>query len=160
TLDYVYENNPRGKGAIGRTVDKAYLGSIGWRGIRVRKRHVEQLLARAAALLRETGSPVRIMDIAAGHGRYILDAAASVRAESILLRDYSDRNVAAGRAMIHERGLDETAQFVLGDAFDPASLAAVTPRPTLVVVSGLYELFAENAPVRASLSGISQAVAA
>jgi alpha-beta hydrolase superfamily lysophospholipase len=160
TLDYVYQNTPRGKGAIGRSVDKAYLASIGWRGIRIRKLHVERLIGKAALLLRETGSQVRIMDIAAGHGRYILDAAASVRAESILLRDYSDRNVAAGRAMIRERGLDKTAQFVLGDAFDAASIAAVMPRPTLVVVSGLYELFADNAPVRASLSGISQAVAA
>jgi alpha-beta hydrolase superfamily lysophospholipase len=159
-LDYVYQNNPRGKGAIGRLVDKAYLASIGWSGIRIRKLHVERLIGRAAALLRATGSPVRIMDIAAGHGRYILDAAASVTADSILLRDYSDRNVAAGRAMIHERRLDKTAQFEFGDAFDTASIAAVLPRPTLVVVSGLYELFADNAPVRASLSGIAQAVAA
>jgi alpha-beta hydrolase superfamily lysophospholipase len=160
TLDYVYQNNPRGTGAIGRGVDAAYLDSIGWRGIRVRKRHLEQLIGMAAALLRESGAPVRIMDIAAGHGRYILDAAASVDADSILLRDYSERNVAAGQAMIHERALDTTAQFVLGDAFDAASIGAVMPRPTLVVVSGLYELFADNAPVRASLSGISQAVAA
>jgi len=160
TLDYVYEHNPRGKGAIGRFVDKAYLESIGWRGIRIRKRHIELLIGKAAALLREKGSQVRIMDLAAGHGRYILDAAASVQADSILLRDYSDRNVAAGRALIHKRGFEKTAQFVPGDAFDTHSIAAVTPKPTLVVVSGLYELFAENARIRASLAGIAQAVAA
>jgi alpha-beta hydrolase superfamily lysophospholipase len=160
TLDYVYENNPRGKGAIGCFVDKTYLGSVGWRGIRIRRQHIELLIGRAAALLRETGSQVRIMDIAAGHGRYILDAAAHVNADSILLRDYSDLNVTAGRAMIRERGLENTVQFEFGDAFDTESIAAVTPRPTLVVVSGLYELFADNALIRASLSGISQAVAA
>ena len=160
TLDYVYENNPRGKGAIGRFVDKTYLDSIGWRAIRVRKLHIELLIGKSAALLRETGSPVRIMDIAAGHGRYILDAAASVNADNIVLRDYSDLNVTAGRAMIQERGFDKIARFVSGDAFDANSIAAVTPKPTLVVVSGLYELFADNARIRVSLSGISRAVAA
>ncbi|MGC4087252.1 MAG: bifunctional alpha/beta hydrolase/class I SAM-dependent methyltransferase [Polyangiaceae bacterium] len=158
TLDYVYENRPRGKGPIGRFVDKTYLESIGWRGIRIRKQHIELLIAKAAALLREKGLQVRIMDIAAGHGRYILDAAANVKADSVLLRDYSDLNVTAGRALIAGRGLGNIAQFISGDAFDTGSLAAVTPNPTLAVVSGLYELFADNALIRASLSGISQAV--
>ena len=133
----------------------SYLASVGWRGIRIRKRHVEILIGTAAALLRASGSPVRIMDVAAGHGRYVLDAAASAHADSILLRDYSDLNVAAGRAMIHDRGLDDKVEFVIGNAFDAESLAAVVPKPTLVVVSGLYELFADNALIRSSLSGIS-----
>src|SRR5207253_10286142 len=34
TLDYVYENRPRGRMLIGRFIDKVYLESIGWRGIR------------------------------------------------------------------------------------------------------------------------------
>ena len=159
TLDYVYENQPRGRGALGRFVDRSYLASVGWRGIRIRKRHIEILIGTAAALLRASGSPVRIMDVAAGHGRYVLDAAASAHADSILLRDYSDLNVAAGRAMIHDRGLDDKVEFVIGNAFDAESLAAVVPKPTLVVVSGLYELFADNALIRSSLSGISRAVA-
>lgn len=36
TLDYVYRNEPQGKGALGRFIDKGYLESIGWRGIRQR----------------------------------------------------------------------------------------------------------------------------
>ncbi len=45
--------------------------------------------------LREKGMPVRVMDIAAGHGRYVLEAldSADVKPDSILLRDYSDINV-------------------------------------------------------------------
>src|SRR5260370_3709460 len=45
-----------------------------------------------------------------------------------------------------------------GDAFDRASLAAVTPRPTIAIVSGLYELFPENEPVLRSLRGLADAV--
>lgn len=160
TLDYVYRNQPAGAPLIGKLIDRAYLDSIGWRGIRQRKLHVEELLREAMQRLHDAGQAVRVMDIAAGHGRYVLDAVASspVAAESILLRDYSDINVRDGQRLIAERGLQERAQFVQADAFDRASLAAVDPRPTLAVVSGLYELFADNSLIRQSLAGVADAV--
>ena len=40
TLDYVYENKPRGFTWLGRLIDKNYLNSIGWRGIRVRREFI------------------------------------------------------------------------------------------------------------------------
>lgn len=57
-----------------------------------------------------------------------------------------------------EKELAGTAHFEKGDAFDRASLAGVTPRPTLGVVSGLYELFPDNAMVRQSLGGLADAL--
>ena len=161
TLDYVYRNEPAGATPVGRAIDRTYLGSIGWRGIRVRKRHVEELLREAIADRRRAGAPVRIVDVAAGHGRYVLDAvaAATDAPDSILLRDYDARNVAAGNALIRARGLASVATFAQGDAFDRASLAALSPRPTIGVVSGLYELFPDNAPVLESLRGLADAIA-
>ena len=160
TLDYVYRNEPRGAGPIGRSIDRTYLDSIGWRGIRQRKIHVEELLCEAMERLAEKHREVRLMDIAAGHGRYVLDAvqASPVKASSILLRDYSDINVRDGRALIAEKGLEDVAQFVQADAFDRLSLASVVPRPTLAVVSGLYELFPDNEMVSRSLAGVGDAV--
>lgn len=160
TLDYVYRNKPEGAGPLGRNIDKTYLNSIGWRGIRQRKIHVEELLREAMERLAAQHRDVRLMDIAAGHGRYVLDAALSspVKPASILLRDYSDINVRDGRALIAEKGLAGVAQFVQADAFDRTSLAGVVPRPTVAVVSGLYELFPDNAMVRRSLAGVGDAV--
>ena len=160
TLDYVYRNTPEGVTPVGRMIDRTYLESIGWRGIRQRKRHIEELLQRAIADRRRAGAPVRIVDVAAGHGRYVLDAVAAPSAEpdAILLRDFDARNVAQGQALIRERNLEAVATFVQGDAFDRASLQAIAPRPTIGVVSGLYELFPENAPVRASLAGLADAI--
>jgi len=160
TLDYVYRNTPEGLGPLGRLIDKGYLGSIGWRGIRQRKLNVEELLRRAMARLREAGRPVRVMDIAAGHGRYILDGLATEAQapDSVLLRDYSPINVEAGRRLIAERNLGNIARFENGDAFDRDSLAAVEPKPTLGVVSGLYELFPDNAMIRRSLDGLAAAI--
>ena len=113
---------------------------------------------RLAAQHRE----VRIMDIAAGHGRYVLDGVLSspIKPASILLRDYSDINVRDGRALIAEKGLGEIAQFIQADAFDRSSLASVMPRVNLAVVSGLYELFPDNSKVSQSLAGVRDAVEA
>ncbi|MEQ6330089.1 bifunctional alpha/beta hydrolase/class I SAM-dependent methyltransferase [Pseudomonas chengduensis] len=160
TLDYVYRNQPTGKGALGRLIDQNYLDSIGWRGIRQRKLHAEELLRLAMARLREAGKAVRIVDIAAGHGRYILESleGQEQRPDAILLRDYSDINVRDGNALIQQKGLGDIARFVKGDAFDREDLAALEPKPTLAVVSGLYELFGSNQMVGDSLAGLAAAV--
>jgi Putative methyltransferase len=47
---------------------------------------------------------------------------------------------------------------MLGDAIDRASLAAVVPRPSIAIASGLYELFPDNEPVLRSLGGLADAV--
>lgn len=158
TLDYVYRDQPAGKGPVGRAMDANYLNSIGWRGIRQRKLNVEELLREAMRRLRDAGMPVRVMDIASGHGRYVLESLEDIKPDSILLRDYSDLNVAAGRKLIAEKGLQDIARFDRGDAFDRDSLARAIPSPTLGVVSGLYELFSDNAMVRRSLEGLAAAI--
>ena len=160
TLDFVYRNQPESKGFIGKLMDKQYLAAIGWRGIRVRKINIEDLLKKQARKLTEQGRDVRMLDIASGHGRYILDAVAGFekRPASVLLRDYSEINVAAGQKLIEERKLSDIAQFVHGDAFNTESLATIAPKVNLAVVSGLYELFNDNDLLRRSLKGLEQAV--
>jgi len=165
TLDYVYRNQARGGAGIGKWIDRQYLNAIGWRGIRQRKLHVEELIGVAMARLHAAGQPVHIVDIAAGHGRYVLEALESQQASlhgtqpgSILLRDYSDINVEHGRVLIKAKALDAVARFEQGDAFDADALAALTPAPTLAIVSGLYELFGDNDLVARSLGGLARAV--
>ena len=81
-----------------------------------------------------------------------------MRADHILLRDYSELNVLKGRALIREKEMESVAQFEQGDAFDRERLASIAPRPTLGVISGLYELFPDNEPLRNSLAGLRDAV--
>lgn len=159
SLDYVYQNQPQGSNAFGRLIDKIYLNSVGWRGIRQRKTHLQILIKQAVADLHAKGLAVRVVDIAAGHGRYVLDALANEPAVSdILLRDYSELNVAQGQEMIAQRGMSGRVRFEQGDAFNPEELSALTPRPTLAIVSGLYELFPENEQVKNSLAGLANAI--
>lgn len=148
TLDYVYRNEPNG------ITDWFYLNAIGWRGIRVRRRHLQELLAKTIKIVKSQGLPARIVDIAAGHGRYAIEAGAG--ADHILLRDYRPENVESGRKLIAAKGVPAT--FELGDAFDRASLAAIDPKPTIGIVSGLYELFPENSLLEQSLAGLADAI--
>ena len=159
TLDYVYQNQSQGTNAFGRLVDKNYLNAIGWRGIRQRKANIAKAINLAMTKLREVGKPVDVLDIASGHGRYVLDTlTAENHPDSVRLRDYSSINVAAGRKLIAERCLQEIVSFDEVNAFDPANYQALTPRPTLGIVSGLHELFADNDLIMHSLNGFGAAI--
>jgi SAM-dependent methyltransferase len=140
-------------------MDRQYLDSPGWRGIRQRKVHLEAMLEATINSIRSNGDEVRIVDIATGQGRYVLDVLARHRGQAItaLLRDFSDANVRAGAALATEMGL-AGVEFEQGDAFDQESLARITSGPNIGIVSGLYELFPENAPVRRSLAGLAEAL--
>lgn len=160
TLDYVYENEARGISPIGRMIDRTFLDAIGWRGIRQRKLHLEELIGSAAASLKAAGRPVHIVDIAAGHGRYVLDAVQKCAEPpaSVRLQDFSELNVSLGRKLIAERQLPASVTFHQGDAFDATMLAGLDPPPDLAIVSGLYELFSDNAVIARSLGGLASAM--
>ena len=77
----------------------------------------------------------------------------------MLLRDYSDINVEAGRALIAEKGLDGIAQFVKGDAFDRdepgRSRAEADARHRLRPLRALPR---QRAWCRRSLAGLAAAI--
>jgi hypothetical protein len=54
--------------------------------------------------------------------------------------------------------LSDRVNFLLADAFDRQSIAATSPRPTVGIVSGLYELFPGNEPLLRSLAGLADAI--
>jgi alpha-beta hydrolase superfamily lysophospholipase/SAM-dependent methyltransferase len=159
SLDYVYENKPRGRTPIGRLIDKSYLNSIGWRGIRQRRLNLEKALQRVIAKVREEKKDVRILDSAAGPGRYVLETVGrlSENSASVVLRDYKSENVEAARSLAAELSLTNVL-VEQGNAFDRDSIASVSPRFTIGIVSGLYELFPSNEMVLNSLRGLADAI--
>ena len=159
TLDYVYENKARGMTPLGRLIDRNYLDSPGWRGIRQRKKNLETLLRRVIGKTQAERRAVRIVDVAAGGGRYLLETMRSLSEipMTALVRDYKQENVDAAAGLAADLGLTNV-EVARGDAFDRATLAALEPRPTIGIVSGLFELFPENSGVLASLRGLAEAI--
>ncbi|MEO7166346.1 MAG: bifunctional alpha/beta hydrolase/class I SAM-dependent methyltransferase [Spartobacteria bacterium] len=159
SLDYVYENSPQGSSRLGKLIDANYLNSIGWRGIRQRKMHLEITLRGAIDKLEAERKAIRILDVAAGAGRYVLETLRAFpdRPISAVLRDNQPDNVAAARALAEEFGLAGVT-VEQADAFDRAGLAGFAPRATIGIVSGLYELFPANVAVLKSLGGLADAI--
>lgn len=158
-LDYVYQNRAQGLTPLGRLIDRFFLNAIGWRGIRVRRMLLEKMLRSLIEQTHAADRPVRLLDIASGPGRYLLETINSLRTIPIsaVLRDYKQENLDAAARLRDELGLTQVT-LAQGDAFDRAQLAAVTPRPTIAIVSGLYELFPDNEPVLRSLRGLADAI--
>jgi alpha-beta hydrolase superfamily lysophospholipase len=159
SLDYVYDNRARGITFLGKMIDRRYLNSVGWKGIRERRANLDASLRWAIESVSAAGMDVRIVDIAAGPGRYVLEVVRELPDLdiSVLLRDRDPENLQAGIGLAHTLGVDHV-QFEEADAFDRASLQSIAPAPTIMIVSGLYELFPENRPVLESLKGITGAL--
>jgi alpha-beta hydrolase superfamily lysophospholipase/SAM-dependent methyltransferase len=160
TLDYVYTNRAQGLTPLGRLIDRAYLGSIGWRGIRQRRTHLVEALRTAIQALHSSHRPVHILDIASGPGRYVLETMHQLPHVPItaLLRDNNEASLAAARRLCAELGLNGVT-LEPGDAFDAASFQRPGPRPTIAIASGLYELFPDNDRVLRSLRGLAATIA-
>lgn len=159
TLDYVYQNKPSGKLIVGWFMDKSYLDSPGWSGIRWRGDKLQKVLAETLA---QAGPKPHLVDIACGGGRYVLQMLHDhpELEATATLRDYQQPNLDTAKATAEKLGLAERVSLVRADAFDRASLAALNPAPQVAVVSGLYELFNANAPVLESLRGLAAALPA
>jgi alpha-beta hydrolase superfamily lysophospholipase/SAM-dependent methyltransferase len=159
SLEHVYRNRAAGTTPVGKLIDYFYLNAIGWRGIRIRGSNLSRAIRDAIAALNEAGRPARILDIAAGPGRYVLETIAGMPGADVsaVLRDQSEEGLAAGRLLAAKLGV-KAARFEAGDAFSREALAAVTPRPNVAIVSGLYELFPDNEVIERSLAGLADAV--
>lgn len=160
SLDYVYKNDPHGRSAFGRLIDKSYLNSIGWRGIRQRKANLENVLRDLILKLHRENRPAQIFDIASGAGRYVMEAMRTLPEIPIgaTLCDYKQESVDAARRLADQFNLNGEVEAKRADAFDRESLARIQPRATIGIVSGLYELFPSNDLVLNSLRGLAEAI--
>ncbi|WP_442765197.1 bifunctional alpha/beta hydrolase/class I SAM-dependent methyltransferase [Sulfurospirillum cavolei] len=154
TLDYIYKNTPNGKGALGRLIDKNYLNSIGWKGIRQRKVNAIAAIREKIEHLRAQGEKVRILDIAGGPARYLIELAREYSDIEVLVRDYQEQNIEQGRALAEEFSL-KNIRYEQADAFDKKTYENRSYQPNIVIISGVFELFEENALIQNAIDGIT-----
>jgi alpha-beta hydrolase superfamily lysophospholipase/SAM-dependent methyltransferase len=155
TLDYVYRNQPAGNWLLGKWFDRCYLESIGWKGIRQRKVHLE---ARLSFLLQERlgeSGRVDILDIATGGGRYILETLKKHGNSQVsaYLQDYKTVNIEAASALRDKLQIEHVT-IRQGDAFNLRDSVPSGLMFDIVIVSGLYELFPDNTKVLQSLKQV------
>ena len=157
-LNYVYANKAHGITPIGKWLDRLYLDTPGWAGIRQRGKNLQTAL-RWAIDQNAQQDRLQIMDVAAGPGRYILDILEDAQDPRLhaICRDWDETGLNEGRELAASRGLTQIV-YEKGDAFDPASLTDTLLPSNIVIVSGLYELFSDNDLILQSLHGIHDAM--
>lgn len=155
SLDYVYRNEAGGKFGFGAIMDRGYLDAVGWRGIRVRKVQLQALLAQAIEA-HNRPAPLRILDVAAGSARYVLETVKRFQDKPIevTLRDFAQHNVDRARQLAADLQLKAKVECVQRDAFSTDSYAGDEGSYDIAIVSGLFELFADNAMVLRALEGM------
>ena len=156
SLDYVYRNKAHGRLLFGKAMDRAYLDAVGWRGIRLRKMHLQQSLEKLIAG-HPDNVPLRILDVATGSGRYVLETVKRFQHKQIevCLRDLDNGNLMQAKALAESMQLQAKVSYEVKDAFDAPSYPADAGKFDIAIVSGLYELFSANAPVLRSLQAIA-----
>ncbi len=158
SMEYIYRNQPSGRWGIGWLADWLYLQQIGCRGLRGRKRQLQDALRETIAANRVAGQATHILDVAAGPADYLLEVFADDGGDDLSAecRDLDTAGLARGR----QRGaaLASRVRYIRADALDPAAFAALTPTPNVAIVSGFYEILLSDEQVRRSLRLIAGAL--
>jgi len=157
TLDHVYKNEPSGVTWLGKMIDKNYLESIGWKGIRQRKVNMMKATDEKIALLQEKGEKVRILDIAGGPARYLIEIADKYPEVEVQVRDYQKQNVQEGRALAKARNITNI-KYTQSDAFNAENYDAEGYKPNIVIISGVFELFESNDLIGIAMDGVASII--
>lgn len=134
-LDYVYTNHPGGSLLLGGMIDRTYLDAVGWRGIRIRGEHLQARLQEAIRTEMEKQESVRIVDLAAGAGRYVLNILDRSRdcEISATLCDQDTTALERGRSRAAYLGLINLA-WTESDAFDPEKVRSVSAGTAIAIL--------------------------
>ncbi len=154
--DRIYAHAASGRYAIGKLLDTWLLAHPASVALRERQRLVRAAMLRACAGARANGLTPALLDLGSGPARAVVDVlkrdAGAGRSEATAVCvDLDGACLHEGRRLAAQAQLD-TLRFEWANANDTAKLARWI-RPTLVVASGLYDYFSDDA-VRASLRGV------
>ena len=121
---------------------------------------MQQSLDNVIEKMVSEGKPVRIMDIGAGPGRYLIETAKKFERHDVkvLVRDYSVDNINQGKKIAEDLHCTNV-EFKVADAFDPKTYNKDEFAPNILIVSGLYELFPDNDLVTQSINAATDILA-
>ena len=153
-MDHVYADTPSGRTALGRELDRRLLRRrtcVAFRDIRgLAERAIRDALAATDA-----PEPV-IADLAAGPAPYLLAAVAGHPGARAVLCDIDPDALDGARAAAERLGVSGRATILRADAFDRAALAALDPKPDVVLELGLYGIYHDDARIERHFSDLSE----
>jgi hypothetical protein len=156
-MAHVYANQPRGRTALGRLIDRRLLSRRtcqAFREIRVLAR--EALDEALAACSRE--DPL-VADLAAGPAPYLFEILAARPRARAIVGDIDPAALTQAHAHATRLGVGDRVSFVQASAFDRAALMRLDPAPDVVVELGLYGIYHDDALIERHLLDLADAIA-
>jgi hypothetical protein len=156
-MAHAYGNRPSGRTTLGRAIDRRLLERptcVAFRDIRALAE-----LAVLDAIDRSRATHPVVADLAAGPAPYLLRALAARPAARAILGDVNGATLAAARRAADELAVGGRVSYSLADAFDRAALAALVPRPDVVVELGLYGIYHDDERIEQHFLDLAELVA-
>ena len=155
-MDHVYTDRPSGRTSLGREIDRRLLRRrtcVAFRDIRgLAEQAVRDALAAADA-----PEPL-VADLAAGPAPYLLSAVAGHRGARAVLCDIAPAALDGARAAAERLGVGDRATFVRANAFDRDALAALAPKPDVVLELGLYGIEHDDTVIERHFRDVAELV--
>ena len=151
-LDYVYQNQAAGDNVLGRVIDRTFLDSVGWKGIRTRKKHLKVTLQQLIQQLNENSINPVILDVASGAGRYLFELQANAKFPIELhLNDIDENSIAKAKKLAASFEASPVS-FTQHDVFSLSVEGGSKSAPNIIIISGLFELYENNTQVHRVIS--------
>ena len=146
--EYACRNEPQGRGALGRLIDRTFLRSSARDGLRQRVETTKAIVAEVVARRRAVRQSTMILDIASGPARYLRELAREQGGDDLIIaaHDCDPREVVFGRELAAAEGLPNFT-FAVGEAIDHSSY--LTSRdPDIILAVGVFPRLQHDAAVR------------
>lgn len=143
-FDHMYENKPSGYPIIGQLVDLMLLNLPAVKATRNRKTTICKILANEIENHKVSGEVSKIIDIACGAGRYLLDIGEMFQSDNveILGVDFDLKSIQHGEALAKKYGASaKNTRFFRGNVFKLQFLKrfgkTINWAPNIIISSGL-----------------------
>jgi hypothetical protein len=156
-MDHVYGNQPQGRTALGREIDRRLLARRTCQAFREIRGLARDALTEAAGAC--TGDAPLIADLAAGPAPYVFEVLASQPGTRALLADIDPAALDQARAHAEALGLADRVTFTQASAFDRAALERIDPAPNVVAELGLYGIYHDDALIERHFVDLAETIA-
>ncbi|HEX7299192.1 MAG TPA: class I SAM-dependent methyltransferase family protein [Solirubrobacteraceae bacterium] len=155
-MAHVYANRPAGRTALGRVVDRHLLGRPTLQAFREIRGLAEQAVLEA---IDAAGPDAVVADLAAGPAPYLLSALAARPGARAVIGDNDPEALDTARAEAARQGVSDRVTLIHADAFDRAALAALDPRPDVVLELGLYGIYHDDRLIERHFADLAELAA-
>jgi ubiquinone/menaquinone biosynthesis C-methylase UbiE len=135
----MYRNVPSGDGIFGKFIDKILLNLPAVQATRNRKDTIKKILREEVQHNIQCNKETKILDIASGPARYLVELGSELGKGFIALcLDIDEKSLQKGRELAQEYNLTHLIAYRKADISNAEKIDNLDFRPCFIIVSGLY----------------------